>query len=444
MIHTFKDLNLNSSLTKAINDLGFTKPTTIQQKVFSVAMSGKDVVGLAQTGTGKTIAYLLPLLRLYKFSKLKDPTILIVVPTRELVAQVVSEIEKLTGYMSIRVAGVYGGTNINTQKKIVNDGLDILVATPGRLVDLALDGSLKLKNIQKFVVDEVDEMFDLGFRTQLNNVFDMLPKKRQNLMFSATITPDVDVFIKKNFSYAQWVEAAPNGTPLEQIVLQGYKVPNFYTKLNLLIHLLQNNPEMSKVLVFAPGKRHADLMFEPISNAFPENVGLIHSNKEQNYRFNSLKNFQNGTHRILIATDLVARGLDISDVTHVINIDTPDDPLNFIHRVGRTGRADKSGFAITFITPKEKAYQTKIEGLMKKKIPMVKFPTDVEVSKELLDEEKTKTYADLPEVEVFIKTPKGAFHEKLEKNKKVNLGGSYKREIKLKYKKPKTRGAKKK
>ena len=196
---TFSELNLNRFLLNALDEMGFTNPTPIQEKSFSVIMSSKDVIGIAQTGTGKTYAYLLPILRQLTYSNQKNPRVLIVVPTRELVVQVVQEIKNLTPYINIRYAGIYGGTNINNDKKIVYEGLDILVATPGRLLDLALDHILKLKDIQKLVIDEVDEMLNLGFKPQLTTLLDLLPKKRQNILFSATTTPEVDTLLSEFF-----------------------------------------------------------------------------------------------------------------------------------------------------------------------------------------------------------------------------------------------------
>ena len=231
---TFDDLNLNTPLLTALDELGYVHPTTIQHRVFSIVMSGKDVCGIAQTGTGKTFAYLLPCLRQWKFSKDKAPQILIIVPTRELVAQVVESVKALTKYMSLIVTGVYGGVNINTQKAEVEKGVDVLVATPGRLYDLAMNGAFKTKMIKKLVIDEVDEMLNLGFRTQLKNILDLLPERRQNLMFSATITDEVEALIETYFNEPVRVEAAPTGTPLENIIQTTYEVPNFYTKVNLL------------------------------------------------------------------------------------------------------------------------------------------------------------------------------------------------------------------
>jgi ATP-dependent RNA helicase RhlE len=435
-------LNLSKQLLKAVNDLGFETPTTIQEKAFSVIMSGKDVVGLAQTGTGKTIAFLLPILNLLKFSHQIEPRVVILVPTRELVIQVVEEVEKLSSYMNVRVGGVYGGANINTQKAMLMQGLDVLVATPGRILDLSLNGTLKLKSIQKLVIDEMDEMLNLGFRTQLKNILELMPEKRQNLLFSATMNEDVDFLIDEYFNSPIKIEAAAHGTPLEKIIQSGYKVPNFYTKVNMLIHLLEKHPEMSKVLIFTGSKRLADLLHDIIAVEYPGEFGIIHSNKSQNFRFNSLKHFQDGITRGLIATDLVSRGLDISDVTHVINFDMPDESSNYIHRIGRTGRADKDGIAISFITKAEEKFQLEIEKMMNMEIPLLSLPEELVISEELIEQEKPVIPGVNYSPEATIKDSQGAFQEKKKKNTKVNLGGSYKIEIKKKYKKPKTRGQK--
>lgn len=423
---TFTDLNINAPLFNALTDMGLTRPTTIQYRSFPVVMSGKNVVGVAQTGTGKTIAYLLPLLRMLEFSKKNDPRILIIVPTRELVTQVVEEVEKLTAYMTVRVGGVYGGTNINTQKQVVNDGLDILVGTPGRLLDLAFEGSLKLKSVQRLVIDEVDEMLDLGFRPQIQSIFELLPERRQNLMFSATLSQEVAALIEDEFVDHVRVEAAPPGTPVDQITQLLYRVPNFYSKANLLAHLLEDN-DMSKVLVFAASKRQADMLFDIIAPRFREEVGVIHSNKSQNYRFGALRSFATGAHRVLIATDLVSRGLDIEGVSHVVSFDIPLEPTEFIHRIGRTGRADRKGIAIAFATDKEEQALQAVQQLMQREIPVVPVPDDVELSDQLIEDERPAVPGIRYTQSDVLKHSQGAFHEKKAKNMKVNLGGPHKK-----------------
>ena len=260
-IVSFKDLNLNTPLYNALEDLGFTEATPIQEQAFNVIASGKDVVGIAQTGTGKTFAYMLPILKNLKFSKQDNPRVLILVPTRELVVQVVEEIEKLSKYINNRVLGVYGGVNINSQKQEVAQGQDIIVGTPGRLYDLAVSHVLKLKSIQKVVIDEVDVMLDLGFRHQLMNIFDILPQRRQNIMFSATMTEEVDALINDFFIAPEKITIAVSGTPLENIEQGRYEVSNFYTKVNLLNHLLNDKDTLTKVLVFVAYKKMADRLF---------------------------------------------------------------------------------------------------------------------------------------------------------------------------------------
>jgi ATP-dependent RNA helicase RhlE len=441
---TFSDLNLNAPLLNALDDLGYTKPTTIQARAFSVIMSGRDVCGIAQTGTGKTFAYLLPCLRQWKFSKDTAPQILIIVPTRELVVQVVEAVKKLTTYMNVAVVGVYGGVNINTQKLEVAEGMDVLVATPGRLIDLMYDGAFKTKAIKRLVIDEVDEMLNLGFRAQLKAILDLLPPKRQNLMFSATITGDVELLMNTYFDTPERIEAAPTGTPLENIIQTAYHVPNFYTKVNLLIQLLTQHEEMSKVLVFVATKSLADDLYDELKVEFPDKLGVIHSNKEQNHRFNTVNQFTNGTYRFIIATDIIARGLDISEVTHVINFDMPEVPENYIHRIGRTGRADKKGISISFITEREQEQQARIEALMNYAVPVLPLPADLVISDVLTEDEKPKVKMKTHLVKLPKKEEKGpAFHEKKAKNKKVNTKVSHKDKMMKKYGKPKSRGAKK-
>ncbi len=439
---SFRDLNLNNALYNALDDLGFTNPTPIQEQAFGLVASGKDVVGIAQTGTGKTFAYMLPILRDLKFSKQDNPRVLILVPTRELVVQVVEEIEKLAKYINTRVLGVYGGVNINRQKEEVGQGLDIIVATPGRVFDLAMSHVLQLKSIQKVVIDEVDVMLDLGFRHQLLNLFDIMPERRQNIMFSATMTEDVDELINEFFVTPQKVTVAVSGTPLENISQHRYDVPNFYTKVNLLNHILSDKETYNKVLIFVAYKKMTDTLFEKLDENFKEELCVIHSNKTQNYRLRSIEQFREGANRILVATDVMARGLDIDNVSHVINFDTPHYPENYMHRIGRTGRAERTGESLLLSTKEEQEYIDEIEKLMEMRIPLLELPETVEISTELLEEERPQIKERNNPVKRKKKTLGDSFHEKKEKNKKENLGGSYRAKIAAKYKKPQTRGDK--
>ena len=437
----FSDINLNKQLQNAVSDLELTKQTPIQEKTFSEILSGTDIVGIAQTGTGKTIAYCLPLLQELSYSDQKNPRILILVPTRELVVQVVETMESLTEYISCRIVGVYGGTNINTQKIKLQDGADVVVATPGRLYDLALCRALQLKGIKKLVIDEVDVMLDLGFRFQLINIFELLPERRQNIMFSATMTEEVDELISSFFSRSKRVQIALSGTPLDNISQIKYSVPNYYTKVNLLVHILRNKEELKKVLVFVSSKKNADRLFEALEEFFISDIAVIHSNKSQNYRFKSIKKYDEGTCRILIATDIIARGMDLDKISHVINFDTPIYPENYMHRIGRTGRAEEKGKSLLFYTEKEEKNKEFIEDLMNYKIPVSEIPEEVEITQQLTEEERKSNgknfYRNVKKVEVGP-----SFHEKKEKNKKVNDRDKWRKERRVKYKKPKSRGDK--
>ena len=419
---TFEKFNLPKSVQKAIDELGFVTPTPIQEKSFSVIMSGRDMMGIAQTGTGKTFAYLLPLLKLYKFTPTNTPKIVVLVPTRELVVQVVEEIEKLTKYMSVKTLGIFGGVNINTQKKAVYEGVDILVGTPGRTMDLALDAVIRFDETQKLVIDEFDEMLNLGFRTQLTALLAMMKTKRQNILFSATMTDEVDAVLNDFFDFPEEVTLAASGTPLENITQITYNVPNFNTKVNLLKHLLETNESMERVLVFVNNKKISDMLHTRIEENFEGQFGVIHSNKSQNYRLSTMAEFQEGNLRGLITTDIMARGLDISNISHVINFELPEFPELYMHRIGRTGRADATGTAISFITPREEEFKVEVEVLMNQELEIAEFPEEVEISSKLIEPEKDKQ-----PIKFLMKKVKldgdGAFHDKAKKNKKVNLGG---------------------
>lgn len=405
----FQDFDLKKSIQMALDELEYDQPTPIQIETYSTVRSGKDLVGVAQTGTGKTLAYLLPIIDWLSYSEQRMPRVIVMVPTRELVMQVVKEVEKITPYSSVRTVAVYGASNINTQKQKVYDGCDILVGTPGRVFDLIMSGILRTKDVKKFVIDEVDEMFNLGFRPQTVSIMETLPLKRQNLMFSATLSEDVENLVNKFFNKPEIVKIVPHGTPLEKIIQIGYPVLNFNTKLNLLVHLLKNEEEFQKVLVFVSTKKQADAVFTFIEGKFSGQVAVIHSNKSQNQRFNAVNALHDGKVRILIATDVVARGIDILDITHVINVDTPLSPGDYIHRIGRTGRADKPGTAITFITESEGLYLDLIEEFMKKFIDLQDFPSEVEVSRVTTPDERVTPLYDIPylkEPEIRVKKTK--------------------------------------
>jgi len=442
-MNTFEDLKIKKQLRNAIADLGFDTPTPIQQEAYSTILSGSDFVGIAQTGTGKTIAYLLPILQDLKFSDQLDPRVLILAPTRELVVQIANEIEKLASYISLRVLAVYGGSNnIKRQRMALAEGQDIIVGTPRRLYDLSLTKQLRLKSIKKLVIDEVDIMLDFGYKTQLNNIFEHLPSKRQNILFSATMTSYVDHLINDFLINPVKKTISISGTPLENIAQESYTVPNFYSKANLLNHLLEDKEQFSKVLVFVGTKVNADRLYETLN--FESEISVIHSKKEQNHRTKSIEKFKTGESRILIATDVIARGIDIENISTVISFNTPYYPENYIHRIGRTGRAGKAGRAILFYSEKEIVLKEAIESLMKYSIPLNTLPETVEISTELTPEEISKPID--PDEQYHVKTNKtggASFHEKSAKNSKVNAKRkSRKQYLKERFKKPLRRGDK--
>jgi len=447
-MNTFEDLKIKKQLRNAITDLGFENLTPIQQASYSPIRGGFDFVGIAQTGTGKTIAYLLPILQDLKFSDQPHPRVLVMVPTRELVIQIVEQIEKLTPYLNVRVLGVYGGSNnINVQKKAVTQGQDIIVGTPRRLYDLALSSVLRLKSIKKLVIDEVDIMLDFGYKTQLRNIFEHLPTKRQNILFSATMTTYVDELINGFLVNPVKKTISISGTPLENISQECYAVPNFYTKVNLLNHLLEDKSAFSKVLIFVGTKVNADRLFETLNFA-PMNIGteisVIHSGKEQNHRTKSIEKFVNGSRRILIATDVIARGIDIENISTVISFNTPFYPENYIHRIGRTGRAGQQGRSILFYNEKETILKEAIESLMKCTIPFNEFPKEVAISSQLTPEEKVKPLdpEELSDKNLAVKSG-ASFHQKSAKNSKEKTKKkSYSTQLKERFKKPIRRGDK--
>lgn len=436
---SFDDFKLNKFLNNAIVDLGYEKPTPIQSEAFPVVRSGSDVVGISQTGTGKTVAYLLPILQDLNFSKQHSPRVLILVPTRELVIQVVDAVNKLAEYLSLRVYGAYGGVNIKGQKEDVIGGTDVVVATPGRIFDLAVSFAIPLKDIKKLVIDEVDVMLDLGFRTQLKNLFDLLPDNRQNIMFSATMTKDVDDLIDTFFRTPKKIAIAISGEPLKNINQACYQVKNYLTKVNLLRAVLSDKEQFAKVVVFISSKKLANRLYEQLEI---NGLGLIHSDKSQNSRIDTIELFDKGDYRVLIATDVIARGLDFDKVSHVINFDVPTYPENYIHRIGRSGRAEEKGNSLLFYTEKETEAKEKIEELMKYEIPEIPFPGNVEVTDQLIFEERESTRIVQSRNRESSKNGGDAFQDKSEKNSKTNQGGSYHREIASKYKKNRTRGDK--
>ena len=441
-MNSFNEFKIKKQLINALDELSITEPTPIQKASYSPILSGNDFVGIAQTGTGKTIAYILPILQNLNFSDQPHPRVLILAPTRELVIQIVEQVENLTKYINVRVIGVYGGSNnIKRQKIAVSEGVDIIIGTPRRLYDLSISNVLKLKLIKKLVIDEVDIMLDFGYKTQLKNIFELLPSKRQNILFSATMTEYVDNLTSEFLINPLKKTIALSGTPLENIQQECYQIPNFYSKVNLLEHLLKNDIELSKVLIFVATKADANRLYEILSTE--NEVSVIHAKKEQNYRTKSIDKFEKGMSKILIATDVISRGIDMEKISCVISFNTPIYPENYIHRIGRTARAGQSGKSILFFNEDENPLKKDIEKLMNFEIPQQELPIEVEISTQLtLEEEKPSYETQLEEEDEYQNNKAIYFEENVKKEKPQNVKKSYKRLLKEKYKKPLRRGDK--
>lgn len=402
----------------ALKEAGFEQPTPIQEQAFSIIRSGKDMIGIAQTGTGKTLAYLIPLLMKLHYAQGTYPRALVIVPTRELVVQVCESVELLTEFMDIRCVGIYGGTNIRTQQAAVCEGVDLLVATPGRFMDIYMNGIIRTSQIKTVVVDEADRLMDLGFMPQLRSILDVIPVKHQTLLFSATFSSTIAGMAQEFLTPDPVrVETVAQATPVEYVTQLRYDVPNMMTKINFLKLLLADKKEFCRVMIFTETKKNADRIVEKLGDYWKGELSVIHSNKAQNSRLNALKAFKEGDTRIMISSDVAARGIDVQDVSHVINFDIPSMPEEYVHRIGRTARAGKEGTAISFVSEKEEPRFEEIERLIGQQIECLELPGKLEISDILLDEEKVQT-ANI----VYQKgRPKGggAFHARSVKNSKT-------------------------
>ncbi|MGD9929156.1 MAG: DEAD/DEAH box helicase [Mangrovibacterium sp.] len=409
---SFEELKVNKSILKALKEIGFEEPTPIQEQAIPVIRSGVDVLGIAQTGTGKTAAYLLPIFMKLVKAEGEDPRVLILVPTRELSIQVGEDIEELTQYSNLRHAAIYGGIGWTKHAELIKPGIDILVATPGRLLDLYQAGAVSLKKIKTLVIDEADRMLDMGFMPQIRKLLEIIPVKRQNLLFSATFNENVEEMSHEFLAFPERIEVAPSATPAQLVKQSYFKVPNFRTKLNLIQHLLKDEETFNRVLIFVRTKEHADSVFKIIKRKTEGEKRILHSNKGQSSRINAINAFKDGDIRIMISTDVSARGLDVSLISHVINFDLPQRYEDYVHRIGRTARANNHGEAITLIDPAEEYHLKKIEQIIRMEIPERDIPGEVEIA----DTPKPERQDQLREIDrqKRLEDPefKGAFHEK--------------------------------
>ena len=363
---TFKELGLNDDLLAAVEKMGYTEPTPIQLESIPLVLEGRDVVAAAQTGTGKTAAFALPLMQRLGLGNGK-PLALIISPTREL-AQQIEKVAAVVGeYTGQRTCIVVGGVGYEPQVKKLKSGVEILVATPGRLIDLQQRGDLDLSDVRVLVLDEADRMLDMGFWPSVRRILAYLPAERQNLLFSATLSEDITNIVGRMLHDPAYIEIAHRGTTAEGVE-QAMMPVEQSQKPELLAGVLQRRGA-DRVLVFTRTKARAD-MLETILVRMGIKVGVMHADRAQGARQAALEDFRAGKMEVLIATDIVARGIDISDISHVINYDVPENPEDYVHRIGRTGRAGASGYALTFVGPDEIVQMRGIEYMLGKLLPI--------------------------------------------------------------------------
>ena len=371
---TFENLHIIKPILKAIDDQGYTEPTPIQEKSIPILLQGKDLLGCAQTGTGKTAAFAIPILQNLYLNKQQEKgrrkiKALIVTPTRELAIQIADSFTTYGKYTGIVNTVIFGGVKQGAQTRTLRQGVDILVATPGRLLDLIGQGFISLKNIEYSVLDEADQMLDMGFIHDIRRIIELLPKKRQSLFFSATMPTAIVRLSEKILGNPEKVTVKPQQKTAEKVDQSVYFVGK-KSKIKLLIHLLLNQP-IESVLIFSRTKHGANKIVKLLQRVELK-AEAIHGNKSQGARQLALSNFKSGKTKILIATDIAARGIDVVDLSHVINYDLPNIAETYIHRIGRTGRASASGMAISFCDVEERAYLKDIQRLIRMDIPVVK------------------------------------------------------------------------
>ncbi|WP_373941612.1 DEAD/DEAH box helicase [Polaribacter sejongensis] len=365
---TFKDLGLSAALVKAVEEKGYTKPSPIQEKAIPHILEGKDILASAQTRTGKTAGFTLPVLQHLaetKHPKYRPLRALVLTPTRELAAQVHDNVREYSKYVNIKSAVIFGGVNAKPQIATLRSGVDILVATPGRLLDLHSQKAVSFNRIDVLILDEADRMLDMGFARDLNKLISFMPAKRQNLMFSATFSADIKKLASGILNNPVSVEAEPQNSTAKKVTHNVYKVDKGQ-KTEFTIKLIKDG-NWNQVLIFTRTKHGANKLTEKLIKA-GISAAAIHGNKSQGARTKALRNFKENTIKALVATDIAARGLDIPLLPHVINFELPNVPEDYVHRIGRTGRAGAAGEAISLVCSEETEYQNEIEKLLKEKL----------------------------------------------------------------------------
>ncbi|MFN8571530.1 MAG: DEAD/DEAH box helicase [Gemmatimonadaceae bacterium] len=367
---TFASLGMSAAVLQAVSDAGYNEPTPIQASAIPLTLRGRDVIGLAQTGTGKTAAFTLPLVERLLGGPSRTRA-LILTPTRELCQQVEESVKKYAKHAALSAISVYGGVSLEPQERALKRGVDVVIATPGRLIDHIERRNVSFDDLEILVLDEADRMLDMGFAPQLNRIVREIPPYRQTLLFSATMPPEVEVLARKYMRRPQVIEVTRRATVATTVTHAVYPVPR-EKKSQLLVELLRA-PEMDSVLVFTRMKVGADRVVRYLTHEGIE-AEALHADKTQQQRDRALERFRSGELRVLVATDIAQRGLDISGISHVINYDVPQQPEDYVHRIGRTGRAAQSGDAFTFMSPDEIATVRLIERVIGQSIDRISVP----------------------------------------------------------------------
>ena len=370
----FKSLGLSDPLVQGILATGYTAPTEIQSEAIPAAIEGRDIIGCAQTGTGKTAAFVLPLLHRLshkRSGKKRAIQALVLTPTRELAVQIEQSVQGYGRFLSLKTLTIYGGVNIQGQLNALRRGVDIVVATPGRLLDHMQRKSINLSRVQVLVLDEADRMFDMGFINDVRKIISHVPGKRQTMLFSATMPAEVKKLTANILNHPKKITIGQQNNPIDLVTQHVYAVEK-QQKVSMLLHLIQDQ-QMFSVLVFSRTKHGADKIARRLDKMGIKTVA-IHSNRTQNQRLHALEGFRSGKFQVMVATDIAARGIDIDGISHVFNFDIPSFAEDYIHRIGRTGRASATGDAISFVSPEEKKNLQKIEKFIGKRFHIEKCP----------------------------------------------------------------------
>ncbi len=369
---TFDSLKLHPNLLKGIHNMGYLRPTPIQAQAIPAIIDGRDVIGCAQTGTGKTAAFVLPILnRLLQGQSRKNVRTLIVTPTRELALQVMEHLRDLSKFVHLKGAAIFGGVPMSPQISALARGVDIISATPGRLLDHIYSGRIDFADLEVFVLDEVDRMLDMGFLPDIQKIIRLLPPKRQTLVFSATLPPEIRTLVDRILTNPVTIQIGQRSSTPVGIRHAIYPVPR-HLKTDLLAQLLRGQG-MTSVLVFTRTKHYADRLAQTLLKRGLR-VSVMHGDRSQSQRLHAMEEFRRGRNQIMVATDVAARGIDIDDISHVVNFDIPDTPENYIHRIGRTARAEATGDAFTLVAPDEEEMVKEIEKMLKQSLPRVTLP----------------------------------------------------------------------